>query len=124
MLDAVVVFDPECALPTSFVADASIPCAVLRVDRAYKARRLARHASVVVIVATEDAATTLGFLAAVIQRRHARLVVVAASAVRQHHVILHALRRGAIVLIEQEPPVLVECVRDLIASMQPPREVA
>jgi chemotaxis response regulator CheB len=124
MLATLVVFDPESALSTAFVADTSIPCAVTRVDRADDARRLARHAAVVVIVATEDVATTLGFLASVVQRRDARLVVFAADAVRQHHVILHALRRGAIVLIQQLPSVLVGCVRDLIESMQPPREVA
>jgi hypothetical protein len=124
MLEAVMVFDPECALPTSFVADASIPCAVMRVDRADKARRLARHATVVVIVATEDSATTLGFLASVLQLRDASLVVFVPDAFRHHRVILHALRRGAIVLLQQPPSVLIECVGDLIASMHPPREPA
>jgi chemotaxis response regulator CheB len=124
MLATLVVFDPECALPTVCFAEASIPYVVIRVERADEARRFARHATVVVVVATENVAAMLGFLASVMQRRDARLVVFAADATRQHQVILPALRRGAIVLIQQPPSLLVECVGDLIASTQPPREVA
>ena len=123
MLAAVVVFDPDGTLPPSFAADAAFDRAMVTVDRAEQARRLARRATVVVVVSGRDVATALGFLASVVERRGARLVLFAADADRHRHVILHALRRGAIVLVERPLSVLGESVRDLMA-LSPPGEVA
>jgi hypothetical protein len=120
----VVVFDPERTLPPSFAADATFAGAMTRVGRAATARHLARRATVVVIVTGSDVTTTLGFLASVVERRGARLVLFVADAGHRSHLIIRALRRGAIVLMDRPPSVLVECVCDLIAALAPPRRAA
>jgi hypothetical protein len=120
----VVVFDPEGTLPSSFAADATSTRVVVRVESAAKAHRLARRAAIVVIVTGRDAATALGFLASVMDRRGARLVLFASNASHDRRVILHALRRGAMVLLEQPPSVLAECVRALVTVLPTAGKVA
>jgi hypothetical protein len=104
--------------------DATLARAIVRVESAAKARRLVRRAAIVVIVTGRDAERALGFLASVVERRGARLVLFTADAGHDRRVILHALRRGAVVLVEQAPPALAECVRDLLAALPSAGRVA
>jgi hypothetical protein len=117
-------------LPPSFEHEIGADVSLIRVARISEAQQLGRDAAVLVLVAGHDNAAGLGFLAATCELRDARLVLVASDARHQRRVLLRAVRRGAVLLIEQPPSALVSCLGDLLSPPQsallnaPPPEVA
>lgn len=113
MQPAVLVYDPDGMLPSTFAYDAGLGDAVL-VARAQDAHRLAEHATVVVLVAGNDNAAGLGLLASLGELRDRLLVLFATGARRHRRLVIRAIRRGATVLIDQTPDALVACVGSLV----------
>jgi len=130
MTATVVVFDPDGLLPSSVEREIGADVSLIRVTRSSEAQRLGPDAAVLVLVAGHDNATGLGFLAATGDLRDAKLVLVASDARGQRRVLIRAVRRGAVLLIEQPPSALMSCLGDLLSppesalSNAPPAAVA
>jgi hypothetical protein len=112
MAITMVVFDPDGMLPPSVEREIGADVVLIRLTRISEVLQLGHEAAVLVLVAGHDDAAGLGFLAATGELRGTRLVLVASDARRQRRVLIRAVRRSAVLVIEQPPSALVSCLRD------------
>lgn len=114
-MPAVVVYDPDGVLPSSFASDTGLGAAASIVETPSDAHRLGRDARVMVLVAGQDSSAALGLLASSGARCTTRLVLFATDARHHRRLLIRAVRHDALVLVAQPVARLRACIRDLLA---------
>jgi hypothetical protein len=116
MPTAVVVYDPDGILPSSFARDTGRAEDVAIVEMAADAHRLARDAAVMVLVAGRNRSAALGFLAMSAGPRTLQLVLFASDVRHHRRAVVRASRHRAVVLVGQTPDRLSACIRELLET--------